>query len=255
MEALAKQAMVEAAVQAAVRPGGTTNQSRIAAITGMPRPEVARVLAGARRGVPALDSVESRAATLVRAWTSEPAFRTKAGKPRVLTLQGTKGNFAQLARKYGGDVPPAALLTRLVALQLARIHRSRSTRSTSIRLLRGKPLVRDASQAVRALAALADLATATCGNASPPVLSEVTIWSRDAIELAATRNTVSQRTETFLQGLRQALSATPTRTAPRLRVAVWTAIGKQAIAPSRSIRAFDTKSPKSRRLQRVPKGD
>lgn len=253
MEVLAKQAMVEAAATAAVRPAGTTNQSRVAAITGMPRPEVARVLARAFSGVTSLDSGLSRAATLVRAWTHEPSFRTAAGKPRVLTLHGTKGTFANLARKYGGDVPPAALLARLVALRLVRVSRSRDSRSTDVTLVRASPLLRDASEAMRGLTALASLATTIADEASSPTVSEISIWSTDAKELEATRNTVAQRTEIFLRGLSQALSSPPRRGAPSLRLTIWSATGKRNASPRswpNSSQIASTKPPRSRGLDR-----
>ena len=96
--------------------------SRVSAATGLNRREVNRLLeqqhAAARAGKPAA-TPRSPAAMVFAHWRATPAYRTRAGAPRVLPRTGTKPSFESLAHEVTRDVHPRALLEELLRLNLA----------------------------------------------------------------------------------------------------------------------------------------
>jgi hypothetical protein len=103
-------AYVRAATESARFRNSRINQSSVAAITGLSRTLVRVLLKSksdyARRKPSTVDRV-------VLGWSSHPTFSTASGKPRRLRISGDGCTFATLARKFGGDVPPRALLREL----------------------------------------------------------------------------------------------------------------------------------------------
>ena len=96
--------------------------SRVSAATGLNRREVNRLLeqqhAAARAGKPAA-TPRSPAAMVFAHWRATPAYRTRAGAPRVLPRTGAKPSFESLAHEVTRDVHPRALLEELLRLHLA----------------------------------------------------------------------------------------------------------------------------------------
>jgi hypothetical protein len=101
--------------------------SRISAATGLNRREVARQLAEAelqsRRGAP--PPPRTPAAAVFAHWRSDPAYRTRDGKPRVLPRSGPAPSFEALAHAVTRDVHPRALLEELLRLKLATLDAAR----------------------------------------------------------------------------------------------------------------------------------
>ena len=107
-----KSVFVEAASEEYGLRGRPTNISRVAVMTGLTRKEVRRIRAagvsedkGANRRSPANQ--------VLNYWHTDSDFQDSEGKPIDLTLDGSEVCFMTLARKYGGDVPPVALLKEL----------------------------------------------------------------------------------------------------------------------------------------------
>ena len=96
--------------------------SRVSAATGLNRREVNRLLdqqhAAARKGLPAA-TPRSPAAVVFAHWRATPAYRTRAGAPRVLPRTGPAPSFESLAHEVTRDVHPRALLEELLRLKLA----------------------------------------------------------------------------------------------------------------------------------------
>lgn len=100
--------------------------SRVSAATGLNRREVNRLLAAQAAAVARGGQAEaapppprSPAAMVFAHWRSDPAYRTKAGAPRVLPRTGPAPSFESLAHAVTRDVHPRALLEELLRLQLA----------------------------------------------------------------------------------------------------------------------------------------
>lgn len=104
--------------------------SRVSAATGLNRREVNRLLeqqpAATRRDPPA-QTPRSPAATLFAHWRATPAYRTRAGGPRVLPRTGPTPSFESLAHEVTRDVHPRALLEELLRLNLATHDAARDT--------------------------------------------------------------------------------------------------------------------------------
>jgi Family of unknown function (DUF6502) len=103
--------------------------SRVSAATGLNRREVDRLLADrqARALGAAAAPARSPAATLFAHWRAGAAYRTQAGRPRVLPRLGPKPSFESLAQEVTRDVHPRTLLEELLRLKLATHDTERDT--------------------------------------------------------------------------------------------------------------------------------
>jgi len=90
-----------------------TNVSRIAILTGINRREVGR-LRDLLDNEALPDSVTlSNASRVLSAWYQDADFTDKKGKPMDLVPDGEGSSFAELLRRYAGDIPPSAMLWEL----------------------------------------------------------------------------------------------------------------------------------------------
>jgi Family of unknown function (DUF6502) len=115
---ISKAAFVAAASDHIRARGDRVSTSRIAVITGLSRAEVAKIRANGhqRRSIVGRQRTER----VMHGWHTDSAFVDESGKPRSLPVDGG-GSFAELVRKYGGDVPPRAVFRELIAGGMARI--------------------------------------------------------------------------------------------------------------------------------------
>jgi len=115
---IAKHTYVEVAATEFGIPGKKQSVSRIALLSGLTRKEVQRLL----EAPPANDSDAgeryNRAARVVGGWVRDADFCDAAGNPKVLVLQdgatGSEASFAELARRFSGDIPFRAVLDELL---------------------------------------------------------------------------------------------------------------------------------------------
>jgi hypothetical protein len=115
---LARYAFVQAAADAARFRNGRVNCSRVAAQTGLTRADVRRLLRqrefdSEREGLTPLERV-------IRGWRTDREFANRPGHPKRLTYVGRGSSFARLVRKYGGDIPPRAVLEELRGIRVLR---------------------------------------------------------------------------------------------------------------------------------------
>jgi hypothetical protein len=52
-------------------------------------------------------------ADVLHHWHAQAEFTDSSGRPRALSFSAEKDSFAELVRRYGGDVPPGAMRTEL----------------------------------------------------------------------------------------------------------------------------------------------
>ena len=107
---LAKRVYVEVARDEFALPGRKQSVSRVSIITGLSRKEVRRVADLERPDDAATAQRYNRAARVIGGWLRDPDF-TAGGEPRALRVDD---EFAELAKRYSGDVPPRALLDELL---------------------------------------------------------------------------------------------------------------------------------------------
>lgn len=113
--ALCKQIYVEVASQEFGIRGRDTNLSRVALLTGIDRKEVARIKVAWKNNDESESSEQGqdRMTRVLSGWHQDPDFLSEDGKPLVMPVDGNMPSFAQLARRYGGDMPTSALLKEL----------------------------------------------------------------------------------------------------------------------------------------------
>ena len=110
---LAKRTYVELALSEFAIPDRKPSVSRAAIITGLTRKEVNRVAAlPPFQDADVMDSY-NRAVRVVSGWVRDTAFHDEHGRPAVLPLEGTPVSFAELVRRYSGDIPVRAMLDEL----------------------------------------------------------------------------------------------------------------------------------------------
>lgn len=123
-DALARRVYVEVALREFGIPGKKPSVSRASILSGLTRKEVQRLVeeaeqAGTERAVAAPER-HNRAGRVLAAWARDSDFTDAAGRPRTLPLQEGPGSFAELVRRYSGDMPVRAVLDELVRLGGAR---------------------------------------------------------------------------------------------------------------------------------------
>jgi len=110
---LARKAYVEEGFAHIERSGKRPTVSGVSALTGLTRKETKRL-----RELGVVDDESSsrrysRAIRVISGWTGDDRFRTAAGEPAILPMEGKEGSFAVLVKEFSGDIPPAAMLSVL----------------------------------------------------------------------------------------------------------------------------------------------
>ena len=94
------------------RSSGRPHLAKIAALTGLSRVEVKRIVSkNFEIGEAEADSWP-RALRVLKAWTTSRRFLSKS-RPRKLRLSGSRDSFAELCRSHSGDIPPRVILSEL----------------------------------------------------------------------------------------------------------------------------------------------
>ena len=111
---LAKREFMEIAWDEFTPDGAKPSDSRVAIMTGLTRKEVKRLRetrdgeANESRG-----QHNNRASRVLSGWYRDPEFCGDDGEPRNLPMDGGDHSFAQLVKRYSGDMPPRAMLDEL----------------------------------------------------------------------------------------------------------------------------------------------
>jgi hypothetical protein len=124
----AKLAYLRAAMQRLSTEGRKTNVSRLSVITGMTRKEIASYLPRKTQAAPAAGpkrKMEHRALRVLRAWTTDPRYKTASGRVIDLPMEGSgTKTFSSLVRSHGGDVTTVAVLRELERLRVVSLSES-----------------------------------------------------------------------------------------------------------------------------------
>jgi Family of unknown function (DUF6502) len=110
---LARSAFIRAAAERAQLRNGRINRSKVAALTGLSRREIARILDPTAKPKDPGSSTGTPAERVVSGWQTHPQFTTSQGQPRILEITGGASSFQSLVRKFGGDISPRAVLEEL----------------------------------------------------------------------------------------------------------------------------------------------
>jgi hypothetical protein len=113
---IGKSVFVEIAEEEIIKQGEKITTSKISAISGLRRPEIKKISEGHENLQAA--SVISR---VVAQWEQDPLFKTRAGKPKVLSYGEDGAEFNNLVGRVSTDLHPASILFELQRLDLAEI--------------------------------------------------------------------------------------------------------------------------------------
>src|SRR5689334_13456547 len=121
-EDAARAAFIQAAMTQARLGNSRVNQSAVAAITGLSRPQVRKYL---KKSEDAPKSPVGRLGQVLDAWQKDRDYRQSAAGPASLPIRGRSGSFESLVKKYGRDVPYKALLLELQKLKYVHVSHGR----------------------------------------------------------------------------------------------------------------------------------
>lgn len=110
---IAKLAFVDVASQDYGIRGRPTNISRVAVMTGLTRKEVKRIRVKLDTDDVTSDVRVSPGQEILHYWYQDTDFLGKDGAPVPIPYEGNGASFINLARRYGGDIPPGALRREL----------------------------------------------------------------------------------------------------------------------------------------------
>ena len=188
------------------------SQSRIAIITGLTRKEVARLVSALDRDILATASNLNRVGRVLAGWHQDPDFTGPYGMPYELSFDAPHGrrSFAELVRRYSGDMPPRAMLD-----ELKRVGAVLETPAAQIRVMARSyiPAKTDPATLDFMAVALTDLAETLDHNldAHPDdKLFERRVWTPAGIPTESVidfRFLVGERGQQFLEQLDDWLSA------------------------------------------------
>lgn len=110
---LAKHAYVQVASEEFGLGGKKATISRIAILTGLTRKEVQALMEQPAQADDVYEEEYNRAARVIAGWLRDPAFGDGKGHPAPLRMEGRRQSFAQLVKRYSGDIPVRAMLDEL----------------------------------------------------------------------------------------------------------------------------------------------
>lgn len=120
-EEIAKRVFVEVAMKDFGIEGKSPSMSRAAILSGLTRKEVARLLSEPAPGEQEPGERYNRAARVLTGWQRDVDFTDSDGSPAWLKDEGPR-SFAELVRRYSGDVPARAVLDELLRVGAVRRH-------------------------------------------------------------------------------------------------------------------------------------
>lgn len=105
---------VEVARESFTPQGKRPTDAHVAVITGLTRKEVKRLRDAAQDDYPGdVWGGANRATRVLSGWHRDPDFTDAHGEPRRLPLADETNGFADLVRRYSGDIPANAILEEL----------------------------------------------------------------------------------------------------------------------------------------------
>lgn len=201
---LAREAFVKAAADRSRLRNGRINRSKVAALTGLPRKEISRILN--RHIADFEEDHKTRTPTerVVQGWLTDRRFVSQRGGPKSLVIGGAGSSFARLVKQYGGDISPRAVLEELGR---SRIVQSKGRRLVllSSRLPRER---RDLGSLSHVIPTLVDgLRIASRKPAIPldALLHRLTLYADTEAELVLIRQRCLASIQSLLSGLRDSL--------------------------------------------------
>ena len=201
---LARAAFVRAAAGSSRLRNGKVNHSKVAALTGVSRKEIRRILNRPPASSELGRTTRMPSERVVQGWLTDRRFLTRKGDPKCLALGRGNFSFEQLVREYGGDISPRAILEELVHSGRVRRSGDRLSLQTS-----KHPIPRnELGPLARVIPTLVDglrIASPQSANAIDSHLYRLRLYASSAADLALIRERCSSSVRSMLYGLQESL--------------------------------------------------
>ena len=112
---LAKKTYVEVAFEDFAPEGKKQTVSRVSALTGLTRKEAKRLHEMGQDEPDLGQQRYNRAIRVISGWLNDAEFHDPTGQPLALPVDGQRGSFAALVKKYSGDMTTQSMLAVLSA--------------------------------------------------------------------------------------------------------------------------------------------
>jgi hypothetical protein len=196
---IARASFVKAtATNARMRRSGRPHLARIAALTGLSRAEVKRVVSANYGFGPRESESAPRALRVVSAWRSAKGY-SRAGKGLELQVIGEFPSFETLCRDYSGDIPHKVILTELERRSAVKLLKHRTRVALAIAPAPRNTTQRELSNLIFASSMLSDLSN----NERVLVKRKEKITASVAIQDSYVENAISARVTDLLDNLPQ----------------------------------------------------
>jgi hypothetical protein len=201
LNALARIAFVEAAHAIYRQDEPKVSIARIAALTGLTRVEVSRLIRTKDSAADSGSVHPNRAARVARGWASDKEFTQRDKSPRELSFSGRGNNFSSLVKKHSGDIPARAMLNEMTRLCMVE-HTARNT----VKLLRRTvPPTRSTVTTLRAIAPWVRLLSAKSDRGKPAEhtskANQVTLQFDSLPQVYSVLRELESRRTAFVAGL------------------------------------------------------
>ena len=201
---LSRHAFVHAAVQISRQAHGRVNHSRVAALTGLSRAEVKRILLNGESVNVIGRSAELPIERVLHAWRVDRRFIDSLGHPKRLRVSGTSTSFACLAKLYGGDVPHRAVLEELRRIGAVR-REGKDVVLTTTRAVQRRRRLTSLSLVLPALIDGIRLAAVCEASHKPPAIFRLAIPVKSDLNATVVRERCLSTVATMLNGLEESL--------------------------------------------------
>lgn len=201
---LAREAFVNAAADRSRLRNGRINQSKVAALTGLPRREISRILNSRVAGFEADRKTRTPIERVVQGWLTDPRFISLNGDPKTLIIGGAGSSFARLVKKYGGDISPRAVLEELARSRVVRTE-GRRLALRSPKFPRARRNLGALSQVIPTLVDGLRIATRKPTIPLDAQLHRLTLYANTEAELVLIRQRCLSSIQSLLCGLKDSL--------------------------------------------------
>lgn len=197
MAQIARASFVKAGASGAkMRTSGRPHIARIAAITGLSRAEVKKIVSAQFRIAPHEPEHSPRALRVLAAWKSTNGYHRK-GRPKTLRITGSAPSFEALCKHSSGDIPHKVILVELERRSLVRL----TTKKNQVAISRAMPLSVGAPQSLATLSFAAAFLSALARSEDLLVCRQDRIRASKDIPLAYAQRSVSTRIEALSESL------------------------------------------------------
>lgn len=206
---VAREAYIRVAASKSRLRNGKVNHSKVAALTGLPRAEIRRILSRPSHRFEPDARARTPSERVVNGWLTDRRFRTQRGVPRSLAFAGQAISFQRLVKEYGGDISPRAVLQELESSRVVQSIEGRLTLRIFHRRHR-KPSLGTLTRLIPTLVDGLRIAEREPANAVDSSLYRLMLPASTEADLMLIRERCLTSTRSLLYGLKDSLEQQPT---------------------------------------------